>query len=313
MEENFNVVAQSRAAYYTPNSPVQFVRIEVLQGDQTQENAVCLTFKNIAPTTITRLEIVFKCKAADGLVLCEQSFHYDNLEVKTGELFGMDDAVFVTQESIGSADIVLEKVYSGKKTMNLAALHRVRLPSVKELSPEVAQKLCQRMNREDLTCEPETLDTGWRCACGAFHPTEEQTVYCSECGSDRILLENTLQAIYYPERMVNHEPEEEHAATVIAGGAAHAADQTRMFTANKEKASASSARPDATVRVDEPLSRENIDKFAKQYAQDLEEGDEYIDPRDELAETLIRWVPAITAIVCAAIALGAFLYCQLAL
>ena len=33
MEENFNPVAQTRANYYTPGSPVQFVCVELLKGD----------------------------------------------------------------------------------------------------------------------------------------------------------------------------------------------------------------------------------------------------------------------------------------
>ena len=32
MEENFNPVARTRANYYTPGSPVQFVCVELLKG-----------------------------------------------------------------------------------------------------------------------------------------------------------------------------------------------------------------------------------------------------------------------------------------
>ena len=41
--------------------------------------------------------------------------------------------------------------------------------------------------------------------------------------------------------------------------------------------------------------------------EDYEEED---DSRDGIAETLIRWVPPITAIVCAGIALWGFIYYQ---
>ena len=43
MEENFNPVARTRANYYTPGSPVQFVCVELLKGELSGENAVCLT------------------------------------------------------------------------------------------------------------------------------------------------------------------------------------------------------------------------------------------------------------------------------
>ena len=44
MEENFNPVARTRANYYTPGSPVQFVCVELLRGDvitkhQSENNA----------------------------------------------------------------------------------------------------------------------------------------------------------------------------------------------------------------------------------------------------------------------------------
>ena len=55
MDQNFSLMAQSRANYYTAGSPVQFVRVELLKGDTTGEVAVCLTFKNISRVTLTAL------------------------------------------------------------------------------------------------------------------------------------------------------------------------------------------------------------------------------------------------------------------
>ena len=134
MEENFNPVARTRANYYTPGSPVQFVCVELLKGELSGENAVCLTFKNISKVTLTALEIHFKCKGVDGIILCEDAFEYREIEVKPGESFGMDDAVFVTQKAITSVDVVLKNVYSGKKVVHLDAIKRVRLPALSRLS-----------------------------------------------------------------------------------------------------------------------------------------------------------------------------------
>ena len=111
MEENFNPVAQTRANYYTPGSPVQFVCVELLKGDVSGEHAVCLTFKNISRVTLTALEIHFKCKGVDGVILCEDKFEYRDLQVKPGELFGQDDAVFITAKAITSVDVSLCNVY----------------------------------------------------------------------------------------------------------------------------------------------------------------------------------------------------------
>ena len=41
------------------------------RGDVSGEHAVCLTFKNISKVTLTALEIHFKCKGVDGVILCE--------------------------------------------------------------------------------------------------------------------------------------------------------------------------------------------------------------------------------------------------
>ena len=134
MEENFNPVARTRANYYTPGSPVQFVCVELLKGDVSGEHAVCLTFKNISKVTLTALEIHFKCKGVDGVILCEDRFEYRDLEVKPGELFGMDDAVFVTAKAITSVDVSLCNVYNGKRVVHLDGIKRVRLPAPKATS-----------------------------------------------------------------------------------------------------------------------------------------------------------------------------------
>lgn len=62
------------------------------------------------------------------------------------------------------------------------------------------------MGRKGMLYAPQVLDCGWYCACGAFHPKEEDTVYCSECGSDRILLQNALNTLMQPEQPA--EPED---------------------------------------------------------------------------------------------------------
>ena len=136
MEENFNPVAQTRANYYTPGSPVQFVCVELLKGDVSGEHAVCLTFKNISRVTLTALEIHFKCKGVDGVILCEDKFEYRDLQVKPGELFGQDDAVFITAKAITSVDVTLCNVYNGKRVVHLDGIKRVRLPAPRRLAPE---------------------------------------------------------------------------------------------------------------------------------------------------------------------------------
>ena len=149
--------------------------------------------------TLTALEIHFKCKGVDGIILCEDAFEYRDIEAKPGENFGMDDAVFVTQKAITSVDVTLKNVYSGKKVVHLDAIKRVRLPPPRRLSPELEKALESRMNRTGLKYMPQVFENGWYCACGSFHPKEEDTVYCTECGCDRILLQNALNTLLQPQ------------------------------------------------------------------------------------------------------------------
>ena len=344
MEENFNPVARTRANYYTPGSPVQFVCVELLKGDVSGEHAVCLTFKNISKVTLTALEIHFKCKGVDGVILCEDRFEYRDLEAKPGELFGMDDAVFVTSKAITSVDVSLCNVYNGKRVVHLDAIKRVRLPAPKRLSAELEKALEVRMNRPDLKYQPQVFENGWYCACGAFHPKEEDTVYCSECGCDRILLQNALNTLLQPEQPAQTEPELEtplapqaEEPTRIMGAAPvqeeptrimgapcreaepqpeePAAEQTRVLDAGMRTqfpGRASHAAADEGTRV-MPAAARRAQPISQQPEPAYDDEEEYEDERDSVAEALIRWVPPITAIVCAAVALCGFVYYQFVL
>ena len=344
MEENFNPVARTRANYYTPGSPVQFVCVELLKGDVSGEHAVCLTFKNISKVTLTALEIHFKCKGVDGVILCEDRFEYRDLEAKPGEMFGMDDAVFVTSKAITSVDVSLCNVYNGKRVVHLDGIKRVRLPAPKRLSAELEKALETRMNRPELKYQPQVFENGWYCACGAFHPKEEDTVYCSECGCDRILLQNALNTLLQPEQPAQTEPELEtplapqaEEPTSIMGAAPvqeeptrimgapcreaepqpeePAAEQTRVMDAGMRTqfpGRASHAAADEGTRV-MPAVAHRAQPISQQPEPAYDDEEEYEDERDSVAEALIRWVPPITAIVCAAVALCGFVYYQFVL
>ncbi len=371
MEENFDPVARTRANYYTPGSPVQFVCVELLKGEASGDHAVCLTFKNISRVTLTALEIHFKCKGVDGVILCEDQFEYRDIEVKPGESFGMDDAVFVTQKAITSVDVSLRNVYSGKKVVHLDAIKRVRLPAPRRLSPELQKALEARMNRQGLKYMPQVFENGWYCACGSFHPKEEDTVYCTECGCDRILLQNALNTLLQPEkkepvpasesvRPVQTEPDERtrvvgaapvppEEPTRIVGSVpprtepdaeatrvmpprttlrpsaeevdrpasfapplenAPDAESTRVLDASTRAAFPGKTSPahadDEGTRVIPARGREAVRPAEPEDAEE----EEQTEPRDGVAETLIRWVPPLTAILCAGIALWGFVYYQ---
>ena len=196
MEENFDLLAQSRANYYTKGSPIQFVKVELLKGDQSGDIAVCLSFKNISSQPVTGLLVEFKCKDRTGTVVCQDRFEYQGLNAAGGQVFGSDDAVYISQAPVGSVEVDLIEAYMADGTaQDLTGFVRTRLPAPKKLPEDLAKKLSERTGKEGLQFVPQVLDQGWYCACGAFHPREESGVWCSECGSDRILLQNTLSSM----------------------------------------------------------------------------------------------------------------------
>ncbi len=196
MDQNFSLMAQSRANYYTAGSPVQFVRVELLKGDVTGEVAVCLTFKNVGTEPLTGLVVHFKCKDAAGQVLCEDDFYYEQLNAQPGEVFGSDDAVYVSDTPVSSVEGQQDRAFLNGRGVDLRTYKRVRLQAApcaawlyRPHPSDPHQQYAQ------LTCVPQDNDTGWFCACGAFHPNEEAISVCCECGGDRAHIKATLTRI----------------------------------------------------------------------------------------------------------------------
>ena len=62
-----------------------------------------------------------------------------------------------------------------------------------------------------------------------------------------------------------------------------------------------------------PAAARRAQPISQQPEPAYDDEEEYEDERDSVAEALIRWVPPITAIVCAAVALCGFVYYQFVL
>lgn len=195
MDQNFSLMAQSRANYYTAGSPVQFVRVELLKGDVTGEVAVCLTFKNVGTEPLTGLVVHFKCKDAAGQVLCEDDFYYEQLDAQPGDVFGSDDAVYVSDTPVSSVEVEQDRAFLNGRGVDLRGYKRVRLQMPRVLPGSIAKTLQQRTGNSQLICVPQDTEYGWFCACGAFHPNEENCTSCSECGGDRAGIKATLTQI----------------------------------------------------------------------------------------------------------------------
>lgn len=322
MEQNFDLITQARANYYTQGSPVQFVRVELLRGEVTGEVAICLTFKNVSAEQISGLVVKFKCKNRQGEVICEDQYYYQGLKAGQGELFGADDAVYVSEEPVSSVDVELDRMFvkSGKEVL-LNGYKRVRLPAPRALPAKLAAQLCESTGREDMQYIPQVIEQGWYCACGAFHPKEENTVYCSECGSDRILLQNALSGMLQKAR------EEQAAAAEAAaqddGGTRVITPEAQPMTDQERFAAAYHGRGAVPLEEEEdeeegdntrvygskPEDEDPEDEPEEETAYDDEEPDEEsMAADDELAANVIRWAPPITVILCALVIASTVVY-----
>lgn len=346
MDQNFSLMAQSRANYYTAGSPVQFVRVELLKGDVTGEVAVCLTFKNVGTEPLTGLVVHFKCKDAAGQILCEDDFYYEDLNAQPGDLFGSDDAVFVSDTPVSSVETEQDRAFLNGRGVNLREYKRVRLPQPRVLPGSIAKILQSRTNNPQLTCVPQDTEYGWFCACGAFHPNEEAAQVCSECGGDRAYIKASLTSILEEARRAAEQQQQEinavanaaapqpkpnaAAATAAAAQAAIASEEedveepTAQFNPAAEATNAEMAR----VRQYAPNGRlfeddaEDDDDGTRMF--DTDDEDEYDDQPsvrrgryaddeeesedDVMAERIIHWAPPITAVVCALIVAVSLIY-----
>ena len=309
MEQNFALLAQSRANYYTKGSPIQFVRVELLKGDVTGEVAVCLTFKNVAPQPVSGLVVRFKCKSPAGTLLCEDEYTYEGFAAAQGDLFGADDAVYISDAAIGSVEVDLqEAILSDGSTLQLGGYRRVRLPAPKALPARVSQALGQRLGKEGLTTLPQMLEEGWYCACGAFHPKEEDSVYCSECGCDRILLQNSLSGLLQQGQSAAAAPVDEPTRVIPP---ARPEEPTRVMPdARAEEPTQVLPAGLSQQQRPSPYQSRNAAPLDEEEEDDWEdEGYDEYDP-DETAEKIIRWAPPITAGLCALVVAFGFLWYQ---
>lgn len=322
MEQNYDLLAQSRANYYTVGSPIQFVRVELLKGEVNGEIAVCLTFKNISQYTVTGLVIRFKCKSAAGKLLCEDQFYYEDIAANQGDLFGSDDAVYISDEPVGSVEVTLDRAFLQDGSAHaLTSYRKQRLPAPKLMPPQIARAMEQRMGKESLTVVPQVMSEGWYCACGAFHPNEEDSVYCSECGSDRIMLQNVLTSLLQGNRpMQKAELDPETALTEQQrfssqyhqerGGEVPEDTLEKTRSVEMKPSTASSAQKEFVEDVFGEGPKP-FDLAPNSYEEDEEEFSphssanrgRYAEPADssaddEVAERIIRFAPAVTAVVC---------------
>ena len=301
MDQNFSLMAQSRANYYTAGSPVQFVRVELLKGDVTGEVAVCLTFKNVGTEPLTGLVVHFKCKDAAGQVLCEDDFYYEQLNAQPGAVFGSDDAVYVSDTPVSSVEVEQDRAFLNGRGVDLRNYKRVRLNMPRVLPGSISRTLQQRTGNVQLTCVPQDTEYGWFCACGAFHPNEENTTVCSECGGDRAAIKATLTGILEEARQAAERQQQE--VNAVANSVAPApAPQPQAQPAPAPQPQAQPA-PAAT----DPRAMANAVQAAITGQQDIPpqsayepeqataafepQSNGYADDEDEEAERVRRYAP----------------------
>lgn len=291
MDQNFSLMAQSRANYYTAGSPVQFVRVELLKGDVTGEVAVCLTFKNVGTEPLTGFVVHFKCKDAAGQVLCEDDFYYEQLNVQPGAVFGSDDAVYVSDTPVSSVEVEQDRAFLNGRGVDLRNYKRVRLNMPRVLPGSISRTLQQRTGNVQLTCVPQDTEYGWFCACGAFHPNEENTTVCSECGGDRAAIKATLTGILEEARQAAERQQQEvnAVANSVAPAPAPQPQAQPAPAATDPRAMANAVQAAITGQQDIPPQSAYEPEQATAAFEPQSNG--YADDEDEEAERVRRYAP----------------------
>lgn len=291
MDQNFSLMAQSRANYYTAGSPVQFVRVELLKGDVTGEVAVCLTFKNVGTEPLTGLVVHFKCKDAAGQVLCEDDFYYEQLNAQPGAVFGSDDAVYVSDTPVSSVEVEQDRAFLNGRGVDLRNYKRVRLNMPRVLPGSISRTLQQRTGNVQLTCVPQDTEYGWFCACGAFHPNEENTTVCSECGGDRAAIKATLTGILEEARQAAERQQQEvnAVANSVAPAPAPQPQAQPAPAATDPRAMANAVQAAITGQQDIPPQSAYGPEQATAAFEPQSNG--YADDEDEEAERVRRYAP----------------------
>lgn len=291
MDQNFSLMAQSRANYYTAGSPVQFVRVELLKGDVTGEVAVCLTFKNVGTEPLTGLVVHFKCKDAAGQVLCEDDFYYEQLNAQPGAVFGSDDAVYVSDTPVSSVEVEQDRAFLNGRGVDLRNYKRVRLNMPRVLPGSISRTLQQRTGNVQLTCVPQDTEYGWFCACGAFHPNEENTTVCSECGGDRAAIKATLTGILEEARQAAERQQQEvnAVANSVAPAPAPQPQAQPAPAATDPRAMANAVQAAITGQQDiPPQSAYELEQATAAFEP---QSNGYADDEDEEAERVRRYAP----------------------
>lgn len=206
-----------------PAARVQFVRVELLKGDVTGEVAVCLTFKNVGTEPLTGFIIHFKCKDASGQILCEDDFYYEQLNVQPGELFGADDAVFVSDTPVSSVEIEQDRAFLNGRGVDLRNYKRVRLQAPRVLPGSIARTLQTRTNNKMLTCVPQDTENGCSAPAARSTPTRKLFPSAASGGGDRAYIKATLTRILEEARQTAEQQQRE--INAVANGVDPAAAQ----------------------------------------------------------------------------------------
>lgn len=196
----YTVLAAQRANYYLKGSPVQYVQFELLREEATGDILVTLSYKNLYQRLLTYCKVKFVCKNALGQIVAEENFVYDGIAVPEGEIFGSDEAVFVSEELVAAVDVkILEIAFENGRVHNVSAYETVKLPHLKVLSEMMAGVLGSSLRSDNVQYRPVQLEEGWQCTCGAFNYNAGKNVTsCGECGQDKAVLFSALRSAEAP-------------------------------------------------------------------------------------------------------------------
>ncbi|MEG0178776.1 MAG: hypothetical protein RR424_01035 [Oscillospiraceae bacterium] len=266
----YTSLAISRANFFTKGSPVQYVQTELIREEASGNTLVTLSFINLYQRLLTQCAIHFTCKNTLGALLAEDDFVYDGISVPEGEIFGSDDAVFISNEEIGAVEVSLVSItFENNRAHDMTNYEKIKLPALRLLREEAKAVLYDTLRSDVLHYRPNQIEEGWQCTCGAFnYNAGHGFAVCNECGMDKTMLFGAMREL------------ESQSAAPIGG--------TKMFSP-VTKQQIATEKSSGTRMFTPPTSQQNVSSRTRTQTKAIS------IMSDDTARFITKFVPFIAA------------------
>ena len=192
MAERYKQLFVEKKCIYTLESPV-FIEARALLWDNKESCLIGqVKYKNIAEKAIAAMFITVTGYSVAGDHLLDMPYEYLDLNISRDTEFGSQTAISISNQSVRSFDISVDKVVFFDKTIwekphseNIELKPRQKL----SLEPKLLEQYKNKTSQKSEFVPEETADL-WFCSCGSTNRLSEQR--CHECHCDKTIIFTSL-------------------------------------------------------------------------------------------------------------------------